>query len=154
RQGEVERHPELAGPGEQARGEQWAEPRGREELESIGERMEAPAPDDERAPEAVVRPHQPVLDPEPAAESERPRLLREEGVGPALDDEAIAPLRRDRAAQAILGLKHGEVEAPPALPGEFARPVRRGEPGDAAPDDHELHGRRPRARFTRSASNA
>src|SRR5262249_58526501 len=78
RQHEVEPHPELAGPREEAGGEERAEPGGGEELEALGQRVEAPPAHDERAAEAIVGPHQPILDAEPAAQGERPGLLGEE----------------------------------------------------------------------------
>ena len=77
-------------------------------------------------------PHQPVLDAEPPAERERPRLLGEERVGPALDEEAVArarsamvPPRRSRASSSVSS------SGRPALARQLHRPVGGREPGDA-----------------------
>src|SRR5712691_3258279 len=114
--------------------------------------MQAPAKDHEDAPEAVVGPDQAVLHAEPAAQGEGPRLLGEEGIRPALDEEAIAAFRLDGAAQAIRPLEQGQLERPPALARQLHRPMSRREPGEPAADNDESHS--PRPRRTRSASIA
>ena len=114
--------------------------------------MEPPAKGHEDAPEAIVGPDQPVLHAEPPAEGERPRLLGEEGVGPALDEKAVAPLGLDGAAQAIRALEQGQLERPAALARQLHRPVGGRQPGEPAADDQQLHDAGPRR--TRSASIA
>ncbi len=113
--------------------------------------MQAASKHDEGAPEPVVGPHQPVLDPEPPAEGERPRLLREEGVRAALDEEPLAALRLDGAAQPIGGLEHREVERMAPLPRPLHGSMSGGEPRDTPADDDQLHGLAG-PRLTRSAS--
>ena len=128
-QHEVERHPELARPGEQTRGHEGTQARGCEELKALRQRMERAAPDYEGAAKAIVGPHQPVFQAEPAAERERPRLLRQERVGTAFDEKVVAALGRDGAAEAIARLEHREVERPvlarPPAPPPDARPRAR-----------------------------
>ena len=89
--------------------------RRRQQQEALGQRMEAAAADHEGAAEAVVGPHQPIVDAEPPAERERPRLLGEERVGAALDEEAVAALGRDGAAEPVARLEQREVERQAAL---------------------------------------
>src|SRR5439155_13142889 len=141
RQHEVEGHPELARPGEEAGAEKGAEARGREELEAIGQRMQAAPEDDEDAPQAIVGAGELVLNAEPPTELERPGLLGEKRVGAALHEEAVAPLRLDGAAQPIGGLEEAQLEVEPALARQLAGTMGRGEPGDAAADDGQLHAR-------------
>ena len=99
--------------------------------------MQAPLERDEGAAEPVIGPHQPGLDAEPAAERERPGLLREEGIGPALDEEAVAPLGLDGAAQPIGGLEEREVHGAAPLSRPLDHAMGGGQSRDpAAYDDH------------------
>ncbi len=106
-----QRHPELARPREERRREERPEARGREELEAVRQRVEPSAKRHEDAAEAVVGADQPVFHAEPAAERERPRLLGEERVGAALDEEAVAALGLDGAAEAVRLLRAGSARA-------------------------------------------
>src|SRR5262249_6913456 len=94
RQDEVERHADLAGPGEETGFHERPELRRREELESVGQRVQTPAVPHEDLPEPIVRPREPVLDVEPAAERERPGFLREKRIGTGLDQESAGMLGR------------------------------------------------------------
>ena len=152
RQHQVARHPELARPGEEPRGEQRRQAGRRQQLEALGQRMQAAAPDHEGAAEAIVGADQPLLQAEPPAQGERPRLLGQERIGPALDEKAVALLGLDGAAHPVRALEHGQLERPPLLPRALDRAVGRGQPGDPRADDDEPH--RVRARSTRSASIA
>ena len=76
-----------------------SEPGRGEELKAVGERMQPAAEDHVGAPEAVVGTDQPMLDAETLAEGERPRLLGQERVGAALDEEAVVALGLDGAAR-------------------------------------------------------
>jgi hypothetical protein len=111
--------------------------------------VETPPEGDVGAAEAVVGADQPVFDAEPLAELERPRLLREEGVGAALDQETLIAIRLDGAAQPVARLEERQLEPPAALPGELDGAMGGCQTRDAAADDAEPQ-RGPRA--TRSAS--
>ena len=150
-QHEIHGHPELARPREEARPNERAESRRREELEAIGQWMQAPAEGDIGAPKAVVGADQPVLDAEPAAERQRPRLLREKRVGAALDEEALVPLRLYGAAHPVAGLQEHQLQRKAALAGDLDGAMGGGKPRDAATDHRELHCG---PRSTRSASIA
>ena len=110
RQHEIHGHPELAGPREETRANEGAEARRREKLEAVGQRVKPAAEGDIGAPEAVVGADEPVFDAEPPAERERPRLLGEEGIGAALDEEAFVPLRLYGPAHPVAGLEQRQVE--------------------------------------------
>ena len=56
----------------------------------------------------------------------------------------------DGAPEPVARLQERQLQRKPALPRQLDRPVRRGEPADAAPDDGELY----RASLTRRASMA
>ena len=103
--------------------------------------MQPPAVDHEGAPVPVVGAQQAVLEPEPPAKGQRPGLLGDEGVGPALDEEAVAPLGLDGAAQPIRALEQGQVQRASPLAGDLDRAMGRREPGDASPDDDQPHPR-------------
>ena len=87
-------------------------------------------------------------DAEPAAERQRPRLLRDERVGPGLDEEAVDVLGRDRAPRALARLQQRQLEIDVALARQLDAAMRRGQPGDTGTDHDELHG----VVSTRSAS--
>ena len=118
--------------------------------------MERAAPDHEGAAEPIVGPHQPVFQAEPPAERERPRLFRQERVGAAFHEKAVAALGRDGAAQTVPRLEQREVEREPPLAGQLHRPMRGREAGDPAAHHDELHdvGRPPALCLTRSTSIA
>ena len=97
----------------------------------------APAPHEHLA-EPVVGPHQSVLDAEPAAELQGPRLLREERIGARLDQEPAAPLGRDGAAEPLACLEQRQLQRDRSLASELDRAVGRREPGDPTADDGEL----------------
>src|SRR6266404_3641844 len=124
----------------------------RQQLKALGQRMQAAAPDHKRAPEAIVGTDQPILQPDPLAQGEGPRLLGQERVGPALDEKAVTLLGLDGAAHPVRALEHGQLERPPLLPRPLPRAVGRGQPGDPRADDDEPH--RSVTRSTRSASMA
>ena len=107
------------------------------------------APDEDLA-ESIVGPHQAVLDAEPAAEPERPRLLRKERIGARLDQAPVGALGRDRAAEAVARFDHGEVDGQGPLPRQLDGTMGRGEARDTGADDDELH--EPPAARTSSAS--
>ena len=150
RQDKVERHPELAGPGEEPRAQKRPEAGGGQELEALRERMEPATEQHEDPAEAVVGPDEPVLEVEPPAERQRPRLLRQEGVGPGLDQEAVHVLGRDGAAEPRPRLDERRLDGRPALPCQLRRVVGGGQPADAAPDDDQPS----HARVTKSASSS
>src|SRR5207245_5757247 len=52
----------------------------------------------------LVRAYHPIPQTEPPAKLDVPRLLRQKGIGPALDDEVADPLGEDLTAQARRGL--------------------------------------------------
>src|SRR5262249_13163039 len=124
-QHEIHGHPELAGPGEQSRADEGPEARGGEELEALGQGMEAAAEDDEGAAEASVRADEPVLDAETPTEGEAPRLLGKKRVGAALHEKALVPLGLDRAAQPVSRLEQRELGQHPVLAPELDRAVGR-----------------------------
>src|SRR5439155_14792312 len=139
RQHEVEGHPQLAPQREQRRHRERAHRRRRQELEAVGQRMQPAAVPDEDLAETIVGAHQPVLDAEAAAQRERPRLLRQEGVGPRLDEKAVHALADDGAAEPLARLDQRELERRLPLARHLHRAVRRRQPRDAAADDDELH---------------
>ena len=65
-------------------------------------------------------------------------------------DSLFVWLQLDGAPEPVAGLQERQLQRQPALPRQLDRPVRRGEPADAAPDDDELY----RASLTRWASMA
>jgi len=113
--------------------------------------MQPPAEGNVDAPETVVGADQPVLDAEPPAERERPRLLGQEGIGTALDEEALVPLGLDGAAEPVAGLEERQIEREPTLPGDLDGAVGGGQTRNAAADHGEPHCG---PRSTRSASMA
>src|SRR6266571_4270883 len=104
--------------------------------------------------ESVVRADETAFHPEPAAEGERPRLLRQERVGPGFHDEAVGALRRDRASQTLARLDQRQLERSRACARDLHGAVGRRQPRDPAADDDELHGDVPASMRTRSASIA
>jgi hypothetical protein len=97
--------------------------------------MQAPAGPDERPPVAVIGTHEAILDIEPAAEGQGPRLLGDEGVGTGLDDKPVRGLGLDGAPEPVARLQERQLQREPALPRQLDRAVGRGQPADAAPDD-------------------
>jgi hypothetical protein len=91
-----------------------------------------------------------MLDTEPMAEVQRPRLFRDERVGSRLQQEAVALLSLDGSAQAGARFEEGQVECETTLVGELRRAPRGREPGDATSDDNEPY----RLSLTRWASMA
>ena len=138
RQDEVEAHAELSRPGEQSRPDERTELRRRQELKSDRQRMQTPGAPHEHLPEAIVGPDQPVLDAEPLAERQRPRLVRQERIGARLDQEPAAPLGRDGAAEPLACLEQRQLQRDRSLASELDRAVGRREPGDPTADDGEL----------------
>src|SRR5438132_1243215 len=148
RQHQVERHARLAAPGEERRRRERRQARRREQLKAVGQRMQPSAEPDEDLAETVLRAHQLCLDAEPATERERPGLLGEKRVGPALDQEAVGALGDDGAAEAAARLDDAQVEVHAALARQLDRAVGRGQRGHAATDHDEFHA----ASRTKSAS--
>ncbi len=91
-----------------------------------------------------------MLDAEPMAEVQRPRLFRDERVGTRFQQEAVAPLRLDGSSQAAARLEESQVEREATLVGELHRAPGGREPGDATSDDNEPY----RLSLTRWASMA
>src|SRR5206468_2599018 len=136
RQPEVEEHAQLAAPREERRGGDRPGVGRGEEHEALRHRDQLAAAHDVRAPVAGPRADQPVAEAEPLAEGERPGLLRDEGVGAALDQEAVGPLARDRAAEPILRLEQQDLDSAAGLD----QAERGREPGHAATHDRDpLH---------------
>src|SRR5207245_7559299 len=157
RQDEIEGHAQLARPGEETRPDERSKLRRRQELEAIRQRMQTAGAPHEHLSEAIVRRHEPVLDTEPAAERQRPRLFREERVGPRLDEESTGVAGRDGAAAPVARLDERQLELGRSLPRELDGAMRRREPGDSAANDGELyslHRPPPWTPRTRSASIA
>ena len=101
RQDEIEGHAQLAAPRKQTGLDERPELRRRQELEAVGQRVETPGAPDEDLSEPIVGAHEPVLDAEPPAECQRPRLLRKERIGACLDEESAGALGRDDAAEPV-----------------------------------------------------
>src|SRR5262245_9956787 len=150
-QSEVERHAELARPGEEIRREEWAQSRRRQQLKAVRQRMQTSAKYHEGPAEAVVGPEQPILDAEATAQLEGPRFLGEKRIGAAFDEESAVTLGSDRAAQPIGGVVDGEVDGAAALARSLDDAVSGCESGDAAADHDHLH-ERAGPILTRSAS--
>jgi hypothetical protein len=154
RKKKIHRHPELPRPGEEGRSHEGPELRGSQKLKAVRERVEPAAEDDKGAAKTVIGPDQPIFHAEPPAESQRPRLLREEGVGAALDEKAVATFGLDRASEAVGGFEEGEIHRTAALARKLHRSMGGRKPCDPAADHDELHllllPERPR--LTRSAS--
>src|SRR6185369_1446093 len=92
-----------------------------------------------------------VLEPDPATQRERPRLLGEERVGARLDEEAVGLLGCDRAAEPRRTLDERHADGRAALGRELRQAVRRREAGDPAADDDDAvagHARSASARTT------
>ena len=136
---EVERHPELPRPGEEGRAQERREPRRREELESLGQRVEPAGAPDVDVAEPIVGAGEAVLDAEPPAERQRPGLLREERVGPRLDEEAAHALGRDRAAEPLARLEQRQLERDPPVARDLAGAVGGRQTRDPPADDHQPH---------------
>ena len=110
---EVETHAELASPREERAREDGGDPRGHREGHAFGQRKKSPAPKDEDRARPRVRGHQPVGEAQRPDEGQRLRLLHQEAVGSALDEEAAVVFGADHATQALAGFE--ELEAVPAL---------------------------------------
>src|SRR2546425_12006502 len=72
--------------------------------------------------------------------SERPRLLRQEGVRAGLDEKATGALGGDRAAEPLARLDQRQFEGDPALARELERAVGRRQPPDPPADDDQPPG--------------
>ena len=129
--GEFERHAGLAAPGEDVGREEGPEARGREQVEALGRRAQAAGADDEAAPVRVVGLNDAVFDAEPPGEFQSGRLLGDERVRPAFEQEALAPPRPHRPAQAARRFEQQDL----GRRFQLQQPVRRREAADAAADD-------------------
>src|SRR5262245_62831940 len=101
--------------------------------------METAAKYDERTAEAIVGPHQSVLDTETTAQVEGPGLFGEEGIGTTFDEESVSMLGPDRPTHPIGGIVDGEVDDAAGLARSLDDPVSGCKSGDAAADDNHLH---------------
>src|SRR5262249_48924850 len=146
-----EGHPELARPREEAGADEGPKACRREELKPLGQRVEPAAPHDERPAEAVVRSHEAIAEADPVAQGQGPRPLGKERGRAALDEESLAALGREGAAEPVGRLEHGDLDGARTLARPLDSPMCGGEAGDAAAHDDELHGSA-EARSTRSAS--
>jgi hypothetical protein len=125
---EVEAHPDLPRPGEQAAAQEGQHARGDREHHAFGQRMEPSAAQDEDLPALGVGGDQPIAQAQLANESQSFRLLGQDRVGPAFDEEAVDRLRPDDAAPARGGLAEDERDLP------LRQRAGGGEAGDAAAD--------------------
>ena len=116
--------------------------------------MQTPSEPDEDPSEPIVGSHQPILQADPAAQRERPRLLRQERIGTCLDEKAARTLGLDRAAQSIAGFDESQVERCSVLARDLDGAVSRRQPGDATADHDEPHREASIWRCTRSARTA
>jgi len=121
---------------EEAGAEKGAEARGGEELEALGQRMQAAREDDEDAPKrSSVR--KLVLDADPATELERPGLLGAKRVGAA---STRKPSRRSVWMVPPAGRGFEEVSSRSSTRRAQARGRDGpGQPRDAPADDRQLH---------------
>src|SRR5438309_2963346 len=94
--------------------------------------MEAPAAQDEHGARSGVGGDEAIAEPQRAAQGEAFGLLGQDGIGPALHDEAAHRLRADHPAEARRGLEEQDVAAG-LVQGEGA-----GEAGDAPSHDDDL----------------
>jgi hypothetical protein len=83
---------------------------------------------------ALARTDEVAGDPEAIAQRERPRLLGDERVGPEVDDEAVAALGCDRAAEPRAGFEQRDGRGRRA----FEHAQRGGDAGDPAADDRDV----------------
>ena len=140
---QVHHHPQLAPPREDRRGQERAEPMRRHQHEALGHRHQPPLAHHERPPVARVGLDQPVAQPQPLAEVQSPRLVRDERVRPALQREAVLPLRRDDPADPLPRLQDRQLDRPAQGRGPLVDPVRGRQPREPAADhDHALRLRR------------
>src|SRR2546427_717255 len=115
---------------------------------AFGERLEPPAGPERRAPGQLG--HQPIPEPELAGEGGNVAFAREESVGTALPQEAVAPLGQHDAARAPPPLQHDHFRS---RPGQLPRGRQTGEAG-ADDDAPHAHPRSAAVRRARSASAA
>src|SRR5579884_1051033 len=100
-----------------------------QEKEALGQRVDAPAAGDVGAAVALAGADEVGGDADPLAEREPPRLLGDEGIGPALDDEAPHVLGSNRPAEMACRLEQHDLAA------ALDEAVGGGEPGHAAAHD-------------------
>ena len=133
------------------------ETRRHHEDQPLGQLVQPPARVDEALADVLVGVEHALFDAELAGELDRPRLLDDERVRSALDDEAVEALRAHLAAQAPVLLEQKPVDGP-AVAALALELVGRAEPGHAAADHgdaaplllgHEAH---PAAGCERSGS--
>jgi len=133
RQHEIEQHAELPVPREERRPREVPEVRRREEREALGDGDESAAAHDVNAPVVGPGADQASLEAESRAQRDGPGLLGDERVGARLDQEAAAPLGRDRSPEPIVRVEQDHLEAAPGLD----QTERRGEPGHTTADDRD-----------------
>src|SRR5207244_10210353 len=103
-------HPQLAGPREETRPNERAERRRNAEDGRGRERMQPSSALNVGEP-WFSRGHEPIAEPELLAQPDRPGFLREQGVGPGVDREAVDLLAEDDAAGARGAFQDREPDA-------------------------------------------
>jgi hypothetical protein len=93
--------------------------------------MKTPGAPHEDFSKSIVGAYQAVLDAEPAAKCQRPRLLGEKRVGARLDEKSAGMLGRDGAAEPVARFDDRQLQTDRSLTRELDRAVGGREPGDA-----------------------
>ena len=132
REEEVQPHPHLLGPREQAGRRERDELRREDEREAVGHRDESVAAEHVDGAR-IHRADEVAAEPQLAAELRGGRPDRDERIRPLLDDEPVAEVRPNLAAEAVGGLEERRADA------SLAQDVRGREPGDPSPDDDGPH---------------
>jgi hypothetical protein len=81
-----------------------------------------------------------IRKPETVAQVERPRLVRDERVGPPFEREAVESVCPEDAARPVFRLQNRERNRPTKLLGPFMNPVRSRETRKARSDHHDAIG--------------
>ena len=124
------RQPQLAQRTQDRRRDDRPNPAGGHQHEALGHAAQPSAAHDQRAPLCGIRADQFLGEPQPAAKIDAPGDIRDEAVGAAFDEKAVAAHCVERAADAPARFEEHDARRRRQLDESMGR----GEPGDPAAD--------------------
>ena len=125
------RHPHLAQRAKNRRLDHRPNPSRGHQRKPLGHRLQSPAANDKRPAASLVRRNQLSANPNPPAKIDGERQIRDEAIGPMLDQKPISPLRMERSTQPRPGFeqRHAGCRV------QFRHSMRRRQSGDS-PANH------------------
>ncbi len=137
RQHQIQGHARLGGPREEPAGHERPDAAGRQKQEPFGDGIHAAVAHDVGPPAGRVGADHLSGQADAPAEGDAGRLLGDEGVRTAFDDESVAAGGENVAAEARRRLVQMQFDGQAPFPGQLGEPVRGGQAGDAAPHDDD-----------------